>query len=355
LTQKHQDLGAKLVPFAGYNMPVQYEGVTVEHETVRNGVGVFDVSHMGEFELKGENALALIQKVSTNDASVLVDGKAQYSCMPNGNGGIVDDLIIYRISQNHYFLVVNASNIEKDWNWISSHNDLGVEMTNLSNDYSLLAIQGPKAAEAMQQLTSIDLSAMVYYTFQYGTFAGIENVMISATGYTGSGGFELYVKNEHAEQLWNRIFEAGEKFGIKPIGLAARDTLRLEMGFCLYGNDIDDTTSPLEAGLGWITKFTKDFVDSDFLKNQKEIGVSRKLVAFEMIDRGIPRHDYKIVDANGAEIGKVTSGTMSPSMKIGIGLGYVTIENAQLDREIFIEIRDKNIKAKVVKLPFYKK
>ena len=355
LTQKHQDLGAKLVPFAGYNMPVQYEGVTVEHETVRNGVGVFDVSHMGEFELKGENALALIQKVSTNDASVLIDGKAQYSCMPNGNGGIVDDLIIYRISQNHYFLVVNASNIEKDWNWISSHNDLGVEMTNLSNDYSLLAIQGPKAAEAMQQLTSIDLSAMVYYTFQYGTFAGIENVMISATGYTGSGGFELYVKNEHAEQLWNRIFEAGEKFGIKPIGLAARDTLRLEMGFCLYGNDIDDTTSPLEAGLGWITKFTKDFVDSDFLKNQKEVGVSRKLVAFEMIDRGIPRHDYKIVDANGAEIGKVTSGTMSPSMKIGIGLGYVTIENVQLDREIFIEIRDKNIKAKVVKLPFYKK
>jgi aminomethyltransferase len=355
LTQIHQDLGAKLVPFAGYNMPVQYEGVTVEHETVRNGVGVFDVSHMGEFELKGENALALIQKISTNDASVLVDGKAQYSCMPNGKGGIVDDLIIYRISYNHYFLVVNASNIEKDWNWISSHNDLGVEMTNLSDDYSLLAIQGPKAAEAMQQLTSIDLSAMVYYTFQYGTFAGIENVMISATGYTGSGGFELYVKNEHAEQLWNRIFEAGEKFGIKPIGLAARDTLRLEMGFCLYGNDIDDTTSPLEAGLGWITKFTKDFVDSDLLKNQKEIGVSRKLVAFEMIDRGIPRHDYKIVDANGAEIGKVTSGTMSPSMKIGIGLGYVTIENAQLDREIFIDIREKSIKAKVVKLPFYKK
>jgi len=355
LTQKHQDLGAKLVPFAGYNMPVQYEGVTVEHETVRNGVGVFDVSHMGEFELKGENALALIQKISTNDASVMVDGKAQYSCMPNGKGGIVDDLIIYRISQNHYFLVVNASNIEKDWNWISSHNDLGVEMTNLSDDYALLAIQGPKAAEAMQQLTSIDLSAMVYYTFQYGTFAGIDQVMISATGYTGSGGFELYVKNEHAEELWNRIFEAGEKFGIKPIGLAARDTLRLEMGFCLYGNDIDDTTSPLEAGLGWITKFTKDFVDSNLLKNQKEVGVSRKLVAFEMIDRGIPRHDYKIVNANGEEIGKVTSGTMSPSMKIGIGLGYVTLENAQLDREIFIDIREKSIKAKVVKLPFYKK
>jgi aminomethyltransferase len=355
LTQKHIDLNAKLVPFAGYNMPVQYEGVTVEHETVRNGVGVFDVSHMGEFELKGPNALALIQKVSSNDASVLVDGKAQYSCMPNGKGGILDDLIIYRISENHYFLVVNASNIEKDWNWITSHNDLGVEMTNLSDEYSLLAIQGPKAAEAMQQLTSIDLSTMVYYTFQFGTFAGIENVMVSATGYTGSGGFEVYVKNEYANELWDRIFEAGESFGIKPIGLAARDTLRLEMGFCLYGNDIDDTTSPLEAGLGWITKFTKDFIDSDFLKNQKENGITRKLVAFEMVDRGIPRHDYKIKDAKGKEIGKVTSGTMSPSMKLGIGLGYVTKENAQLDQEIFIEIREKSIKAKVVKLPFYKK
>ncbi len=355
LTQKHIELGAKLVPFAGFNMPVQYEGVTVEHETVRNGVGVFDVSHMGEFELKGENALALIQKVSSNDASVLVDGKAQYSCMPNGKGGIVDDLIIYRFAENHYFLVVNASNIEKDWNWITSHNDMGVEMTNLSDDYSLLAIQGPKAAEAMQSLTSIDLAQMIYYTFQTGTFAGVDHVIISATGYTGSGGFEIYVKNEFAEQVWNRVFAAGEKFGIKPIGLAARDTLRLEMGFCLYGNDIDDTTSPLEAGLGWITKFNKDFVDAEFLKNQKEAGVTRKLVAFEMIERGIPRHDYKIVDAAGNEIGKVTSGTMSPSMKIGIGLGYVTIENAQLEQEIFIEIRDKNIKAKVVKLPFYKK
>ena len=355
LTQKHIELGAKLVPFAGFNMPVQYEGVTVEHETVRNGVGVFDVSHMGEFELKGENALALIQKISSNDASVLVDGKAQYSCMPNGKGGIVDDLIIYRFAENHYFLVVNASNIEKDWNWITSHNDMGVEMTNLSDDYSLLAIQGPKAAEAMQSLTSVDLAQMIYYTFQIGTFAGVDHVIISATGYTGSGGFEIYVKNEFAEQVWNRVFEAGEKFGIKPIGLAARDTLRLEMGFCLYGNDIDDTTSPLEAGLGWITKFNKDFVDAEFLKNQKEAGVTRKLVAFEMIERGIPRHDYKIVDAVGNEIGKVTSGTMSPSMKIGIGLGYVTIENAQLEQEIFIEIRDKNIKAKVVKLPFYKK
>jgi len=354
LTHKHIALGAKMVPFAGYNMPVQYEGVNAEHETVRNGVGVFDVSHMGEFLLKGPNALALIQKVCSNDASVLFDGKAQYSCLPNGKGGIVDDLIIYRISEEAYFIVVNASNIEKDWNWISQHNDLGVEMQNLSDDYSLLAIQGPKAAEAMQSLTSVDLANMTYYTFQYGTFAGIENVMISATGYTGSGGFEVYVKNQDAEKLWDAVFEAGAAFGIKPIGLAARDTLRLEMGFCLYGNDIDDTTSPLEAGLGWITKFTKDFTDAEFLKNQKETGLSRKLVAFEMIDRGIPRHDYPIQDANRNIIGKVTSGTMSPSMKVGIGLGYVSIENAALDQEIFIEIREKGVKAKVVKLPFYK-
>ena len=355
LNEIHIELGAKMVPFAGYNMPVQYEGVNIEHETVRSGVGVFDVSHMGEFELKGPNALALIQKVSSNDASVLVDGKAQYSCMPNGKGGIVDDLIIYRISQDHYFLVVNASNIEKDWNWISSHNDLGVEMNNLSDEYSLLAIQGPKAAEAMQTLTSIDLSNMVYYTFQFGTFADVENVMVSATGYTGSGGFEIYVKNENVAQVWASVFEAGESFGIKPIGLAARDTLRLEMGFCLYGNDINDTTSPLEAGLGWITKFTKDFVDSDYLKAQKETGVSRKLVAFEMIERGIPRHDYRILDANNQNIGIVTSGTMSPSMKIGIGLGYVEVAHTILDSEIFIEIRDKGVKAKIVKLPFYKK
>jgi aminomethyltransferase len=355
LTNKHIELGAKMVPFAGFNMPVQYEGVNIEHETIRSGVGVFDVSHMGEFELKGPNALALIQKVSSNDASVLVDGKAQYSCMPNGKGGIIDDLIIYRISQDHYFLVVNASNIDKDWNWISSHNDLGVEMNNLSDDYSLLAIQGPKAAEAMQSLTNIDLSNMVYYTFQHGTFAGVENVMISATGYTGSGGFEIYVKNETVNQVWDRVFEAGKSFGIKPIGLAARDTLRLEMGFCLYGNDINDTTSPLEAGLGWITKFTKDFIDSEFLKSQKENGVSRKLVAFEMVDRGIPRHDYPILNAKNETIGIVTSGTMSPSMKLGIGLGYVDISNAGMDSEIFIEIRDKGVKAKIVKLPFYKK
>ena len=354
LTQKHIDLGAKMVPFAGYNMPVQYEGVNAEHETVRNAVGVFDVSHMGEFVLRGPNALALIQKFASNDASVLFDGKAQYSCMPNGQGGIVDDLIIYRVNAEEYFIVVNASNIEKDWNWISSLNDLGVEMENLSDQYSLLAIQGPKAAEAMQSLTDIDLSNMTYYTFQHGTFAGIENMMISATGYTGSGGFEVYVKNEDANKLWDAVFAAGADFGIKPIGLAARDTLRLEMGFCLYGNDIDDTTSPLEAGLGWITKFTKDFTDSEFLAKQKEAGVTRKLVAFEMIDRGIPRHDYPILDAAGTVIGKVTSGTMSPSMKLGIGLGYVTIENSKLDHEIFIEIREKGIKAQVVKLPFYK-
>jgi len=310
---------------------------------------------MGEFVLKGPNALALIQTFSSNDASVLFDGKAQYSCMPNGKGGIVDDLIIYRVNAEEYFIVVNASNIEKDWNWMSSHNDMGVEMQNLSDDYSLLAIQGPKAAEAMQALTDVDLKNMVYYTFTHGTFAGIENVMISATGYTGSGGFEIYVKNTDVKQVWDKVFEAGASFGIKPIGLAARDTLRLEMGFCLYGNDIDDTTSPLEAGLGWITKFTKDFVDSEFLKNQKEVGVARKLVAFEMVDRGIPRHDYPILDASGATIGKVTSGTMSPSMKLGIGLGYVTVDHSTLDSEIFIEIREKGVKAKVVKLPFYKK
>ncbi|MFN5633150.1 MAG: glycine cleavage system aminomethyltransferase GcvT [Flavobacteriia bacterium] len=355
LTDVHIALGAKMVPFAGYNMPVQYEGVNAEHETVRNGVGVFDVSHMGEFLLKGPNALALIQKFASNDASVLFDGKAQYSCMPNGKGGIVDDLIIYRVNAEEYFIVVNASNIEKDWNWMSSHNDMGVEMHNLSDDYSLLAIQGPKAAEAMQALTDVDLKNMVYYTFTHGTFAGIENVMISATGYTGSGGFEIYVKNADVKQVWDKVFEAGASFGIKPIGLAARDTLRLEMGFCLYGNDIDDTTSPLEAGLGWITKFTKDFVDSDFLKNQKETGVTRKLVAFEMVDRGIPRHDYPILDASGTVIGKVTSGTMSPSMKLGIGLGYVTVDHSTLDSEVFVEIREKGVKAKVVKLPFYKK
>jgi aminomethyltransferase len=355
LVNKHIALGAKMVPFAGYNMPVQYEGVNAEHETVRNAVGVFDVSHMGEFLLTGENALALIQKVATNDAATLTIGRAQYSCMPNGKGGIVDDLIIYRMKEEQYLLVVNASNIEKDWNWISSHNDLGVEMKNLSDDYSLLAIQGPKAVEAMQALTSIDLAAINYYHFEVADFAGIEHVIISATGYTGSGGFEIYCKNTEVEQIWDRVFEAGASFGIKPVGLAARDTLRLEMGFCLYGNDIDDSTSPIEAGLGWITKFTKDFTDALVLKSQKENGVTRKLIAFEMIDRGIPRHDYQILDLEGNVIGKVTSGTMSPSMKIGIGMGYVETAFANLETEIAIEIREKGVKAKVVKLPFYKK
>lgn len=355
LTSVHEALGAKMVPFAGFNMPVQYEGVNAEHETVRNAVGVFDVSHMGEFLLTGPGALDLIQRVTTNDASTLTIGRAQYSCLPNGNGGIVDDLIVYRMKEEQYLLVVNASNIEKDWNWISSHNTNGVEMRNLSDDYSLLAIQGPKAVEAMQSLTSVDLSAIKYYHFEVGPFAGIEHVIISATGYTGSGGFEIYCKNSEVKQVWDKVFEAGAAFGIKPIGLAARDTLRLEMGFCLYGNDIDDATSPLEAGLGWITKFTKDFVDSERLKAQKEAGVSRKLVGFEMIDRGIPRHDYRVLDAAGNVIGKVTSGTQGPSVKKAIGLAYVTVENAAVDTEIFIEIRDKGVKAKVVKFPFYQK
>lgn len=355
LKHVHEGLGAKMVDFAGFYMPVQYEGVNIEHETVRNGVGVFDVSHMGEFLLTGENALALIQKVCSNDASVIEVGKAQYSCLPNENGGIVDDLIVYRMKENQYLLVVNASNIDKDWNWISKHNDMGVEMRNLSDEYSLLAIQGPKAVEAMQSLTSVNLSEIPYYSFKVGDFAGIENVIISATGYTGSGGFEIYCKNEEVEQIWNRVFEAGAPFGIKPIGLAARDTLRLEMGFCLYGNDINDTTSPLEAGLGWITKFTKDFTASDILKKQKEEGVKRKLVGFELLERGVPRHDYEIVDKDGNVIGIVTSGTMAPSLGKGIGMGYVTTEHSKVDSEIFIRIRKNDIPAKVVKLPFYKK
>ena len=355
LTHIHESLGAKMVPFAGYNMPVQYEGVNAEHETVRNGVGVFDVSHMGEFLISGPNALALIQKVTTNDAATLVIGKAQYSCLPNENGGIVDDLIVYKIKDEQYLLVVNASNIEKDWNWISSKNDVGAEMKNISDDYSLLAIQGPMAMEAMQSLTSVDLAAIKYYHFEVADFAGVEHVIISATGYTGSGGFEIYAKNTEIEQIWNKVFEAGKAYGIKPIGLAARDTLRLEMGFCLYGNDINDTTSPLEAGLGWITKFNKDFTNSENLKAQKEAGVSRKLVGFELTERGIPRHDYEIVDANGTIIGLVTSGTMAPYLNKGIGLGYVTTEFSGVDSEIFIRIRKNDIPAKVVKLPFYKK
>ena len=354
LTNIHEALGAKMVPFAGYNMPVQYEGVNAEHETVRKGVGVFDVSHMGEFYLSGKNALALIQKVTSNDASVLTDGKVQYTCLPNEEGGIVDDLLVYRIKSDEYLLVVNASNIEKDWNWIAGKNDLGVDMENVSENISLLAIQGPKAAEAIASLTAINVHDMKYYTFETGTFAGRSDVIISATGYTGSGGFEIYFKNEDAEAIWKAVFEAGAAHDIKPIGLAARDTLRLEMGFCLYGNDIDDTTSPIEAGLGWITKFTKDFTNSEALKAQKENGVTRKLVAFEITEKGIPRQGYDIVDAEGNKIGNVTSGTMSPSMKKGIGLGYVTKPFAKRDTEIFIQVRKKAIPAKVVRLPFYK-
>ncbi len=354
LTNTHIALGAKMVPFAGYNMPVQYVGINAEHETVRKAVGVFDVSHMGEFILKGEGALDLIQKVCSNDASKLYDGKVQYSCLPNENGGIIDDLLVYRMDEKTYMLVVNASNIEKDWEWISKFNSYGVDMKNISDRTSLLAVQGPKAAQALQSLTDTDLAAMEYYTFVKGTFAGVDNVVISATGYTGAGGFELYFDNEHADKIWKAIFEAGAPFGIQPIGLGARDTLRLEMGFCLYGNDIDDSTSPLEAGLGWITKFTKDFVNSSNLAAQKEAGLKQKLVGFEMIDRGIPRHDYEICDASGKVIGKVTSGTQSPSLQKAIGLGYVQSDFAKEDTEIFINIRENLVKAQVVKFPFYK-
>jgi aminomethyltransferase len=355
LSAKHISLGAKMVPFAGYNMPVSYTGLNEEHAIVRTGVGVFDVSHMGEFILKGDRALDLIQYVASNDAAQLYDGRVQYSCLPNGVGGIVDDLLVYRIDEKTYMLVVNASNIEKDWNWISKHNTFGVEMKNISDRTSLLAVQGPKAMEVLQQLTDVKLDTIPYYHFVKGKFAGEENIVISNTGYTGSGGFEIYFENDVANKIWDSIFTAGVAFGIKPIGLGARDTLRLEMGFCLYGNDIDDTTSPIEAGLGWVTKFNKEFIDKKFLQDQKEKGVARKLIAFEMIDRGIPRHDYEITDATGANIGKVTSGTQAPTLQKGIGMGYVKTEIAKLDSEIFIKVRDKLLKAKIVKLPFYKK
>lgn len=354
LNSVHIAAGAKMVPFAGYEMPLQYSGLTDEHLNVRENLGVFDVSHMGEFFLKGEKALDLVQKVTSNDASKLIDGKIQYSCLPNGKGGIIDDLLVYRINTEEYMLVVNASNIEKDWNWIKSHNTFGVEMTNKSDEISLLAVQGPKAVEVLQKITSINLSEISYYNFVYGDFAGIENILISATGYTGAGGFEIYFENKHAEAIWNAVMEAGENFGIKPAGLAARDTLRLEMGFCLYGNDIDDTTSPLEAGLGWITKLSKDFIDSEYLKAQKESGLTKKLVGFELIDKGIPRHDYEIENEEGKTIGKVTSGTMSPSLKSAIGLGYVEKPYFAVDSEIFIVVRNKKLKAKVVKIPFLK-
>ncbi len=354
-TQKHILLGAKMAEFAGYNMPISYSGINDEHAAVRHNAGVFDVSHMGEFILKGENALDLIQRVTTNDAATLTNGKAQYSCLPNNNGGIVDDLLVYCIDENKtYMLVVNASNIEKDWNWISSCNDKKVEMHNISDKTCLLAIQGPNATKILQPLTNMDILNLKYYHFVKGKFAGVDNVLISATGYTGAGGVEIYFenKNDDANKIWDAIFEAGKTAGIKPIGLGARDTLRLEMGFCLYGNDIDDTTSPLEAGLGWITKFTKPFTNSSFFESQKANGITKKLIGFEMSDKGIARHDYLIKDNDGNTIGKVTSGTQSPSLGKAIGMGYVDKKFAAIGSEIFISIRDKNIKAKVVKIPF---
>ena len=354
LTQKHIDLGAKMVPFAGYNMPVQYQGVTVEHLNVRDKVGVFDVSHMGEFFVEGPHALDLIQRLTSNDVSALVDGQVQYSCMPNLEGGIVDDLLVYRFNAEKYMLVVNASNIEKDWNWISHFNTNKAIISNLSDDYSLLAVQGPMASQALQSLTSLDLSAMKYYTFALADFCGFKDIIISATGYTGSGGFEIYFPNNIAESIWESILESGKSFGIQPIGLAARDTLRLEMGFCLYGNDINDDTSPIEAGLSWITKFNNNFNYSKELQSQKENGVQCKRVGFEMLDRGIARNGYKILNEKDEEIGFVTSGTMSPSLQKSIGMAYVNSEYAKSDTMLYIQIRNKKLNAKVVKLPFYK-
>ena len=354
LYNMHKVLGAKMIPFAGYEMPVQYEGVNAEHQTVREAVGVFDVSHMGEFLIKGPEALKLIQKLSTNDAACLKIGQAQYSCLPNSTGGIVDDLIVYRLETDGFLMVVNASNIEKDWNWIKSHNIFDVEMKDLSSQYALLAIQGPKAIVAVQALSSLDLEAIKFYHFKIGDFAGIQDVIISATGYTGSGGLEIYCKNKDAKKIWNAVFEAGNPYGIKPIGLAARDTLRLEMGYCLYGNDIDHSTSPIEAGLGWITKFTKEFINSKKLKEQKERGSQQKLVGFELQERGIPRKGYEIVDANGLPLGVVTSGTMAPSLGIGIGMGYVAAHSTSIGTPIGIKIRKKIVTALIVKTPFYK-
>ena len=353
--QKHQELGAKTAPFAGYNMPISYSGINDEHQTVRKNAGVFDVSHMGEFILKGPHALDLIQRVTSNDASKLVKGKVQYSCFPNDKGGIVDDLLVYCLEENSaYMLVVNASNIEKDWNWIQQFNTQGVEMHNVSEKTCLLAVQGPNATRILQPLTEMDLLNLAYYTFVKGTFAGVENVLISATGYTGAGGVEIYFedKDGQAEKIWNAIFETGTPQGLKPIGLGARDTLRLEMGFCLYGNDIDDTTSPLEAGLGWITKFSKSFTNSSALADQKAAGLPRKLVGFEMIDKGIPRHGYEIKNEGGQLIGVVTSGTQSPSLGKAIGLGYLNTAFTPLDSIVYVQVRDKQLKAKVVKVPF---
>jgi aminomethyltransferase len=354
-TEKHIALGAKMAEFAGYNMPISYSGINDEHHAVRTNAGVFDVSHMGEFIVKGPNALDLIQRITSNDASKLTNGKAQYSCLPNNEGGIVDDLIVYCLSENNsYMLVVNASNIEKDWNWISSFNTKEAELHNISSKTCLLAIQGPNACKILQPLTAVDICNLTYYTFVKGVFAGVDNVLISATGYTGSGGIEIYFEDngDNAHKIWDAIFTIGGPYGIKPIGLGARDTLRLEMGYCLYGNDIDDTTSPLEAGLGWITKFTKPFTSSEWLQQQKTNGVSRKLVGFEMIDKGIPRHGYEIKNATGEKIGVVTSGTQAPSLAKAVGIGYVTVKYASPDSEIYIDIRGRLLKAKVVKMPF---
>ena len=354
LASIHKELGARMVPFAGYNMPVSYEGVNKEHETVRNGIGIFDVSHMGMLFVRGDKALELLQRTCSNDASTLAVGKAQYTYFPNETGGVIDDFILYRTQENEYLLVVNASNTDKDWEWLVKHNTEGAELENATDDYSIFAIQGPKTTEAIQPLTEINLSDLKFYSFEYADFAGASDVLISATGYTGSGGFEVYVKNTDAEKVWNTIMEAGKSFDIAPIGLAARDTLRLEMGYCLYGNDIDETTSPLEAGLGWITKFNKDFINAENLKSAKEAGLTNKLIGFELTERGIPRQDYDIVDAEGEKIGRVTSGTMSPSLGKAIGMGYVPLAYSKPDTEIFIQIRKKQIPAKVVKTPFYK-
>ena len=354
LYNKHIEFQAKMIPFAGYEMPVQYSGVNHEHINVRNNVGVFDVSHMGEFLVKGENALKLIQKISSNDASTLFPGRAQYSYLPNKEGGIVDDMIVYMIEENHYMLVVNASNIEKDWLWISSQNTMGVDLINISENITLIAVQGPKSVELLQNYTDLNLSSIKFYHFQKGIFAGFNDIIISATGYTGSGGFELYIPNKHAEVIWDLIFSSDSKYNVLPIGLAARDTLRLEMGYCLYGNDINDYTSPISAGLSWVTKFNKEFIGKDIIQNHKLQGTQNKLVAFELLERGIPRKDYEIMNADGKLIGKVTSGTMGPSVKKAIGMGYVNTDFSNFGNSIFINIRNKLIPAKIVKLPFFK-
>jgi aminomethyltransferase len=356
LNRMHHEMGGKMVEFAGFEMPVQFEGINIEHETVRNALGVFDVSHMGEFWVEGPKAFELVQRITSNDVASLYDGKVQYSCFPNGEGGIVDDLLVYRFNAEKYLLVVNAANIDKDWNWVVKHNIHNAQISNASDSTSQLAIQGPKALEAMQSLTTTPITNMKYYTFKIVEFAGVKDVLLSTTGYTGSGGCEIYFKNEDAEKIYQAVLQAGADFGIKPIGLAARDTLRLEMGFCLYGNDINDSTSPIEAGLGWITKFTdgNDFIDRPFLEKQKAEGTSRQLKAFEMIDKGIPRQHYEVVNENDEVIGEVTSGTMSPMLKKGIGMAYINKPFTNLGTQIFIKVRDKKLAAEIVKLPFYK-